>query len=234
MITTYSPRPWVMLAIAHMRWVLRTTWRNGEQILLLIGIPVAAYLALTQTDVLSSSVPPEVITTAMIVLAAGFTSPAISLAFERRYGSFALLGTTPIPRSAIVGGTLAAITVGALFAVAVLHIVARFVGESTDLLRMIAVTALGLVAVVPWAFVLGGTMRSESVLVVANAVFVVAVLFGGVLIPAAQLPYGSALGWLPPGAVVEFALTPQALGVAVLGAWGLVGLALSVRLFRWR
>jgi ABC-2 type transport system permease protein len=234
MITTHSPQPWVTLAVAHMRWVLRTTWRNGEQILLLIGIPVAAFLALTQTDLLSNAAPPEVITTAMIVLAAGFTSPAISLAFERRYGSFALLGTTPIPRSAIVAGTLAAIALGALIAVAILHVVARVVGESTDLPRLIAVTVLGLIAVVPWAFVLGGTLRSESVLVVANATFVVAVLFGGVLIPAAQLPYGQALKWLPPGAVMDFALLPQIRGVVVLVAWGLLGLVVSVRLFRWR
>jgi hypothetical protein len=106
MIAEMSARPWLDSCRVHARWVLRTTWRNGEQLLLLVGIPLAALLAITQTDLLSTSTPPVVITTVMVVLAAGFTSPAISLAFERRYGSFAFLGTTPLPRSAIIAGSL--------------------------------------------------------------------------------------------------------------------------------
>lgn len=229
-------RSWVALAAVHARWVMRTTWRNGEQLLLLIGIPLAALLAITRTDLLSTSAPPLAITAVMIVLAAGFTSPAIALAFERRYGSFTFLGTTPLPRSAIVGGSLLAILVGALAALAVLSIAATSLGELelSSLPRVLATVVLGLCAVVPWAFVLGGTARSETVLVLANGVFVIATLFGGVLVAAASLPYGAVLSWLPTGAMMGLATSPTLVNVVVLVIWGTIGSIVAVRSFRWR
>lgn len=236
MNTQTSGRSWVALAGVHARWVLRTTWRNGEQLLLLVGIPLAALLAITRTDLLSASTPPVVITTVMVVLAAGFTSPAISLAFERRYGSFAFLGTTPLPRSAIIAGSLMAIALSTVIAIAVLSIIAAALGEIdiTTFASIAGTAALGLAAIVPWAFVLGGTARSERVLVLANAVFVIATLFGGVLVPASSLPYGALLAWLPTGAMVDLATNANVVSVVVLVFWSTVGSAVAVRTFRWR
>ena len=229
-------RSWPWLTTTHARWVIRTTWSNGEQLLLLVGIPIAAYFALTRTDVLSSSNPPLVVTTAMVVLAAGFTSPAISLAFDRRYGSFALIGTTPLPRSAIIVGTVMAIGLGTAIALGVLVGVATLIAPTgvTDVALVLMAALLGLLAVVPWAFVLGGTARSESVLVLANGIFIVATLFAGVLVPASALPYGAVLSWLPPGAIVEFASNASWAAAAALAAWALAGAAVASRTFRWR
>ena len=229
-------RSWITLTAVHARWVLRTTWRNGEQLLLLVGIPLAALFAISRTDLLSTTTPPLVITAVMVVLAAGFTSPAISLAFERRYGSFAFLGTTPMPRTAIVAGTLMAILIGALAAVGVVAAVAAALGEfdSTSVIAIFSTVTLGLCATVPWAFVVGGTVKSETVLVLANGIFVLATLFGGVLIPASSLPYAGLLEWLPTGALVELATTPTIANVVVLAAWSAVGTLMAVRWFRWR
>jgi ABC-2 type transport system permease protein len=240
---------WFSLASLHNRWTLAATWRNGEQLLLLVGIPIAAFIAMTRTDLLATDTPALVVTAVIVVLAAGFTSPAISLAFERRYGSLAFLGTTPMPRSAIIAGTLAAITTSTLGALAVVLIAAGLLdgfgdGPSSGLTlggltlggiaRLVLSAVLGLCAVVPWAFLVGGTVRSETVLVVANGVFVAAILFGGVLIPAGALPYGALVSWLPTGAMVELAADGTVPSIAVLLAWGLIGSALAVRLFRWR
>ena len=229
-------RSWAWLTTAHARWVIRTTWRNGEQLLLLIVIPIAAYFALTRTDVLSSSNPPLVVTAVMVVIASGFTSPAITLAFDRRYGSFALIGTTPLPRSAIIAGTVAAIAVGTLVALGVLIGVGALIARAgvANVVLVLLSALLGLVAVVPWAFVLGGTARSESVLVIANGIFVLATLFGGVLVPADALPYGAVVLWVPPGAMVEFATHASWGAAAALAAWGLVGTVVASRTFRWR
>lgn len=236
MSTPAVGRSWPWLVSAHARWVIRMTWRNGEQLLLLIAIPVAAYFALTRTDVLSSSNPPLVVTTVMVVLASGFTSPAISLAFDRRYGSFALIGTTPLPRSAIIAGTVVAIGLGTLVALGVLIGVGTLISPAgvTNVAFVLLAAVLGLVAVTPWAFVLGGMARSESVLVIANGIFVLATLFGGVLIPADALPYGAVASWFPPGAMVQFASSASWGTAAVLAAWGLVGAAVATRTFRWR
>jgi len=234
-------RSWLALATVHARWVLRTTWRNGEQLLLVVGIPVIALLALTRTDLLSSTAAPLAVVSAMIVLGSGFTSPAISIAFERRYGSYAFLGTTPMPRSAIIAGTIGSIVVSALLASAVVGALAPVVGtgiEPAALAGFVAAIVLGLLAVVPWAFVVAGTARAETVLVIANAVFVVAIVFGGVLIPAASLPYGAALPYLPPGAVVLVATGPATgpvlASVLALVGWAAAGSVLATRTFRWR
>lgn len=232
---------WTSLVALHCRWTLAATWRNGEQLLLVMGIPIAALIAMTRTELFSIDTPALVITAVIVVLAAGFTSPAITVAFERRYGSFAFLGTTPIPRSAIITGTLAAIAISTFGALSAVIVVASLVGgnEGTYSLSVASIawlmigSLLGLIAVVPWAFVLGGTIRSESVLALANGAFVAAILFGGVLIPADSLPYQVVVAWLPTGAMVDVAESGYA-SIGVLLAWGLLGSALAIRLFRWR
>lgn len=242
-MTTHSPaspigtRPWSALALTYALWTLRTTWRNGEQLLLVVGIPLIALLALTRTDLISGAGAPVAVVAAMIVLGTGFTSPAISVAFDRRYGSYAFLGTTPLPRSAIIVGSLAAICVSALLSLGVVLTVGAATGLVPSIGQATAVVLAvltGLCSVVPWALALGGTARSETVLVIANAVFVAAILFGGVLIPANSLPFGAILEWLPPATIVALATTPTALGLGVCAGWMLIGAALAVRTFRWR
>ncbi len=229
-------RSWGTLTLVHARWTFANTWRNGEQLLLLIGLPLAALLALTRTDLIASSTSPLVITSAMVVLGAGFTSPAISIAFERRYGSFAFLGTTPLPRTALISGTLLATALTTLAALVIVASLASALGgvDSANLGNVAVAVMFGLIAFIPWAFVVGGAVRSETVLVLANGIFVVAILFGGVLIPASSLPYGSLLPWLPTGALMDAAVAPSPLNAGVLLAWGVVGTALTVKLFRWR
>lgn len=228
-------RSWLSLSWTHARWMLRTTWRNGEQLLLVIGLPILAFLAITRTDLLPGSQEPIVVVVAMVVLAAGFTSPAISLAFDRRYGSYAFLGTTPLTRGGIVFGTLIAIGISTLLAVSLVGLAAIVFSEASPAVAwLILATVTGLAAVVPWAFVVGGTIRAETVLVVANATFVVATLFGGVLIPADSLPYGTVLAWLPPGAIVAVANGSEPLAVVALLGWGAVGVLLARRSFHWR
>ena len=239
--TSPRSRSWWSMSTTHARWSLRATWRNGEQLLLVVGIPVIAVLVLTRTDLLASESPALAIVAAVIVLGSGFTSPAITIAFERRYGSYAFLGTTPLPRSSIIAGTLAAIAVTTLISLALVVGVWSLSGaggqsavEPRSWVWLVLGSVLGLCAVVPWAFALGGTLRSEGVLAVANAIFVVAILFGGVLIPAANLPFGAVLEWLPPGAVVQ-AVSGSGAGAAVtLIAWGVLGTVVATRSFRWR
>lgn len=222
-------------ALTHARWVLRTTWRNGEQLLLVIGLPLLAYVAITRTDFLPGTPQPLVVVVTMVLMGTGFVSPAITLAFDRRYGSFAFLGTTPLSRGSIITGTLVAIAISTTIAITLLSIIATASSGNTPPIQWLALaTITGLISLVPWAFVLGGTIRAETVLVVANGFFVVAALFGGVLIPASSLPYGSLLMWLPPGAIVALADGSSPWGAGVLVAWGLVGVLIARRFFRWR
>ena len=89
---------------------------------------------------------------------------------------------------------------------------------------------------------LAGLLRAEAVLAVANGIFLVLLMFGGVIIPAASLPgpLATIAPLLPSGALVEaFTCTlvngtaPSVGSIAVLIAWLAGGTALSGRTFRW-
>lgn len=237
MPTVSSHRSWLQSTLAYAKWTIRTTWRNGEQLLLVIGIPFVAFFALTRTALITQPEGPYPVVAAMIVLGSGFTSPAITIAFDRRYGSYAFLGTTPLSRSSIIVGTLASITVTAIAAVVLIVAIGSATGSppsAAGIGPLLAATALGLAAVVPWAFLLGGTARSETVLALANGAFVVLVLFGGVLIPAGSLPGSTLIGLLPSAAIVSMAGGVTPTNAAVLGAWSVLGVLLATRAFRWR
>ena len=230
-------RSWASCTATYAAWTLRNTWRNGEQLLLIAGIPLVVLVVLTQTTLVADTDAPLTVVAAMIVLGSGFTSPAITIAFDRRYGNYAFLGTTPLPRSSIIGGTLASIAVSAALAVIVVIAVGSIMGipvTAAQVVHIIAAVLLGLAAVVPWAFVLGGTARSETVLVVANGIFIVATLFGGVLVPIDALPFGAALQWFPPAAIVGLGADGSQLSALILIAWSALGAAVAVRTFRWR
>jgi ABC-2 type transport system permease protein len=104
------------------------------------------------------------------------------------------------------------------------------------------VLLLGTATFAAWGMALAGLLRAEAVLAVANGVFLVLILFGGVVVPAASLPgpLAALAPWLPSGALAD-ALTDALVGgtapggaaVAVLVAWLAVGAAVASRTFRW-
>ena len=75
----------------------------------------------------------------------------------------------------------------------------------------------------------------------ANGIFLVVILFGGVVIPASALPEPLAelTGYLPSGALAEALATALGDGqlsltsVVVLVAWGVAGTLAGARTFRW-
>lgn len=226
-------------------WEIRTTVSNGEQILLILIIPLAAlvglvFLPLGFADGSISQVVSGVVSVSL--LATGFTSMAIATGFDRRSGALAYLGTTPLGRPALITGKLIAAIIVALAAVAIVIGAGVVLGWRPFLatLWLIPVIILLLAVYVPWALVLASLIRAEATLAVANAIFVLAMLFGGVLIPAASLPYGSFIGWLPfaaateviAGVIAASLISPLAVGTLVI--WALVGIITATRTFRWR
>jgi ABC-2 type transport system permease protein len=88
---------------------------------------------------------------------------------------------------------------------------------------------------------LGGTLRAELVLGVANVVWFVLLFAGGVLVPAAALPgpLATVVTLLPSGALAEGLRTAllggtPALGhIVVLIVWAVVSGGIATRTVRW-
>ena len=237
-------------ALAHARWETRLLLRNGEQLLLTIVIPVGVLLVLTRTTMVArtddgSSVPAALATALGVsVIGAAFTSLAIATAFERRSGALRFLGTTPLTRTELL--------VGKFLATAIVTVVSACVAVAVGVLLgwrpgpgsawALPVLVLGTATFAAWGLAVAGALRAEAVLAVANAVFLILIMFGGVVIPAASLPgpLAALVPWLPSGALMDglsralvMGAAPTAGSVLVLAGWLAVGAATSARVFRW-
>lgn len=230
-------------------WEARLLLRNGEQLLLTIVIPLGILLALTLTDLLPQSPGSDETASAVAtvltvsVISSAFASLAIATGFERRSGALKMLSTTPLgPGELLAGKALATLGVTLISAGVVAAAGAALGWRPTmGALSAVLVLALGIFAWAPWALTLAGALRAEAVLAVANGVFLVVIMFGGVVIPASALPapVAAVTGYLPSGALAEalsaslvlgeLALTP----LLVLAAWGVAGTLAAARTFRW-
>jgi ABC-2 type transport system permease protein len=229
---------------------IRLALRNGEQVLLTLLIPLALLVGLTLIPVVPlpaprvASVTPAVL--ALAVLSTAFTSQAISLGFDRRYGVIRRLAATAIPRWLLVAGRLVAVYGVVAVQLVVLGAVAFALGwrpSGAGLVWGLPLVALGTAAFAALGILLGGTLRAEIVLAVANIVWFALLLGGGIVVPAAQLPgpLGAVVPWLPSGALAEglrVALVegrfPGAHPLLVLLGWAVVASAVAARTVRLR
>jgi ABC-2 type transport system permease protein len=229
---------------------LRLALRNGEQVLLTLLIPALLLVGLTLLDVVPlpeprvAAVAPSVL--ALAVMSTAFTSQAIALGFDRRYGVIRRLAATALPRWLLVAGRLAAALGVVGVQVVVLGALAAALGwrpPVSGLAWAVPTVLLGCAAFGALGVLLGGTLRAEVVLAVANAVWFVLLLAGGIVIPLDRLPgpVAAVAALLPSGALAEGLRVTQTTGgppgagpVLVLLAWTAAGTALAVRTVRLR
>lgn len=242
--------------IAQAGFEIRLLLRNGEQLLLTVVIPVALLLGVTLIQAVPLDAPvgaprvPEALggILAVAVIASAFASLAISVGFDRRSGALLMLATTPLSRASILGARfLAALAIVAAQTV-VLVLVALALGwrPGPVSLAVIPIAAAGTAAFAALGFALGGAVRAEATLAIANAVFLVLVAVGGTTFPASELPapLGTVVSLLPSAALgdlLRWATGASGSGAADLGldavilvAWGAAGALAAARTFRWR
>jgi ABC-2 type transport system permease protein len=222
-----DPRPATVskMLTAQYGLELKLLLRNGEQLLLTMFIPITLLIGLTLLpfgdfgrDRVSVFVPAIM---ALAVISTAFTGQAIAVAFDRRYGALKRLGATALPvwgigfalgwRPAIGGLVLGAVII-----------------------------ALGTAGFAALGLLLGGTLRAEIVLAVANLLWFVFAALG-----ALTLEGGIVSSWLktlarltPSGALTEaltqaLSLSVDWFGLAVLVVWGAVAALCALRWFRF-
>ncbi len=251
-----SPRPGAATRGAMLRaqttMELRLLARNGEQLLLTLVIPLLLLVMGTRSDAivdLGPGRPIDIVTPgvlALAVLSTSFTSLAIATGFERRYGVLKRLGATPLPRWGLMVGKIAAVLLIEILQLVLLTTVARLVGwepggGAAAIGWLIVLALLGTAAFGSLALLIAGTLRAEATLAVANLVYVVLLVGGGLIVPLDRYPDGvhRALELLPSGALGQGlrdafnGIAPGPLPVVVLLVWALVAGILTARTFRW-
>jgi ABC-2 type transport system permease protein len=251
-----SPRPGAAATPAMLRsqiaMELRLLSRNGEQLLLTLVIPLMLLVLGTRSnDVvdLGRGRPIDIITPgilALAVLSTSFTSLAIATGFERRYGVIKRLGASPLPRWGLMLGKIGAIAVVEIAQLTLLSIVGLMLGWDphggvTAFAQMVLLAVLGTAAFGSLGLLIAGTLRAEATLAVANLVYVLLLVGGGLIVPLSRYPEASrhVLELLPSGALGQglrdiFAGDgPGAFSVVVLIVWAVCcGLGVS-RTFKW-
>jgi ABC-2 type transport system permease protein len=234
---------------------LKLLLRNGEQLLLTMFIPITLLIGLTLLPLGSFGEPrvavfiPAIM--ALAVISTAFTGQAIAVAFDRRYGALKRLGATALPVWAIIAGKVLAVVTVVFLQAMLLGGIALALGwrpPVAGLLLGAVIIAVGTATFVAMGLLLGGTLRAEIVLAMANLLwFVFAGL--GALTVATGLQTGTvpkALSWVarltPSGALTEAlsqAVSPSGsvtldwFGLAVLAIWGAVCAAAALRWFRF-
>ena len=181
---------------SQLRQELIVMARNGEQLLLLVVIPVMLLVFFSQTDFLPTSsgsrinfLMPGILSLAVISTA--MVSLGIATGFERSYGVLKRLGTTPLGTRRLVMAKVSAICIIEIAQLVLLIIVGQLLGWSPNRINIAQVLVLMLIGTSCFAGIgltLAGRLRAEINLAAQNGLYLVLFLLGGILVPNDELP----------------------------------------------
>jgi ABC-2 type transport system permease protein len=234
---------------------LRLALRRGENLLATLVIPAIVLVLFSSVAILPTGATRAVDfllpgTIALGIIATCLVSLGITTAYDRSYGVLKRLGGSPLSRGELVVGRLIAVLVIEVIQLALLAgTAAAFLGwrpgpEASPALAVAAVL-LGTAAFTGLGLLLAGTLRAETVLALANVLFLGFLVVGGILVPLTALPgplaaIGAALPAAPLADLLRTALGWGTAGgidvagdLALLAGWAVASLALAARTFRW-
>lgn len=240
------PAPWPRAVLAQAGMEARLTARRGENLLAMVGVPVAVLVFLA-AFVLAPGAVDRVLpgALAIAIVASGLVNLGIATAYERGYGVLKRLGGSPLGRSGLVAAKVAIVMVIAVVQVVGLLAVATLLGwhagAGVSLIGLAVTTVVGAAAFAGLGLAMAGTLRPEAALVVANVLFLLALGFGGAILPIGDLPVPVAdvVHFSPVGALTDtFAAalgngTPIAAPLGILLFWAVLADVFAARTFRW-
>jgi ABC-2 type transport system permease protein len=243
-----------VMALASME--LRLALRRGENLLVMILIPVAVLLTfgglrvipLAGGNVVDFLLPGSI---ALAIIATSLVNLGIATAYERSYGVLKRLGGSPLPRGGLVAAKVIAVLAIEVVQVALLIATAIVVlgwspplgfSGPTALALIVVGVILGTLAFAGLGLLMAGRLRAEATLALANGLFLAFLMLGGIVLPLDHLP-----SWLLPIASVLPANALADLFRAALGGstanlladlvnliiWGGIASGLATRTFRW-
>ncbi|GAC1514812.1 MAG: ABC transporter permease [Chloroflexota bacterium] len=238
----------VRAVIAQARVEIELTLKRGESLLVTIGIP-AALLAFFASGTM---LPPGqrqignllAASLALAIISTGLVSLGIATAYERYYGVLKRLGSTPMPRGALVVAKLLSVLVLEVAQCIVLTVIAAVVfgwRPHGSLPLVFVVLVLGTWTFAGMGMAMAGALRAEATLAGANGLFLFFLLFGGVYVPLSQPPptLGAAATFLPSAALtasMRWALTSTTMpasSLLILLLWSIAAPAIAAFFFQW-
>jgi ABC-2 type transport system permease protein len=230
---------------------LRLSLRQGEQLLVSLGIPLLVLVFFSLVDVLPTPdgfddrvdyLVPGVL--ALAVMSSAMVSLGIGTGFERQYGVLKRLGTTPLGRPRLVAAKVSMVLTIEVIQAVVLVAAGLALGwrAGGDTVLIVPAVLLGTAAFAGVGLLMAGTLRGTLTLALANGIYVVLLLLGGMIIPLDELPAAvRAVAELLPAAALAETLTAaltsghgaSASAWAVLIVWGVAAPVAAATLFRW-
>ncbi len=235
---------------AQLRAELQLLSRNGEQLLLIIAIPVGLLVFFSLVDVLPTGtdepidfLAPGIL--ALAVMSTAMVSLGIGTGFERSYKVLKRLGATPLGRGRWLAAKIASVTVVEIVQLVALVLVSFALGwrpDDANWAEAAAAVVVGTIAFAGAGLLIAGRLRAEVNLAAQNGIYLVLLLLGGMVIPFSELPAGirAVARLLPSGALAD--VLREALSGAgdqpgtswlILLAWAIVLPIAATLLFRW-
>ena len=233
---------------SQLRQELTVMIRNGEQLLLLVVIPVMLLVFFSQTDFLSASgenkidfLLPGILSLAVISTA--MVSLGIATGFERSYGVLRRLGTTPLGTRRLVAAKMSAICIIEIAQLVMLIVVGLLLGwnpNRINLLQILLFLILGTTCFAGIGLTLAGRLRAEVNLAAQNGLYLVFLLLGGIFVESDELPATiSQISAFSPSSLLSgllrdsFNNTVVLADAIALSAWTIAACALAVTSFKW-
>ncbi|MFD4367610.1 ABC transporter permease [Rhodococcus sp. NPDC058521] len=209
-----NPRPNAPAAMlrAQTALELKLLLRNGEQLLLTMFIPITLLIGLCLLPVgdLGTSRVDTVVPAVMMVavMSTAFTGQAIAVGFDRRYGALKRLGATPLPKWGIIAGKSAAVVLVVALQALLLGAIGLALGWRPTLVGLLlgaVILALGTITFAAMGLLLGGTLRAEIVLALANILWFIMVGVGSMVFVTGDVPAALDTGarLIPSGALAH-------------------------------
>jgi ABC-2 type transport system permease protein len=230
---------------------LRLALRRGETLVATAVLPIVVLVFFASVGILPTAVarPVDFLlpgSIAFAIIATSLVSRGITTAYDRNYGVLKRLGGSPLSRAELIAAKMLAVLVVEIVQVGLLVAAATMLlgwtapaGASVGM--ALAALLLGTLAFAGLGLLLAGTLRAETMLAVANGLFVASLLLGGIILPIDHLPdpLPALAGALPAAALSEAFRVALGLGgdgtgaLILLAGWGLGATGLAVLTFRW-
>lgn len=245
------PAPWLTATLAQTAMELRLTARRAENVLVTVVIPAVVLFFFASVGILPAPAGPPVdflLPGAMTlgIIATSLVSLGIATGYERSYGVLKRLGGSPLTRGGLLVAKIGAVLAVEAIQLAGLLLIAWLVlgwtpAPGASLGLAVVAVVLGTAAFSGLGLLLAGGLRAEATLALANALFIAALLLGGIILPLDHLPDAlAAIARVLPAAALSDALR-SAFGtdgdatapLAILAGWAAAAIALTARTFRW-
>ena len=224
--------------------------RNGEQLLVTLGIPLMLLGFFSVVDVLPTDTAESVDflvpgILALAVMSTAMVSLGIATGFERSYLVLKRLAATPLGTARLITAktiSIAIVEAAQMILLVSLGLVLGWSPTGANWFLAIVAVVLGTFAFAGIGLSLAGNLRGEVNLAATNGLYLVLLLVGGIVFPLDKLPavMGDISKFMPTSALSDVLReTLMSSGVntgtswLVLTSWAIATPLLAAKTFRW-